>query len=136
MKSHEEQLVVKFGDADPAGVVFYPRLIMLAHEVVENLIRHSAIGWNAWFASPTYAVPIRRSEADFFRPMAAGQRFTARAKVEKVGETSVTFAVEFTSDQSEVAARVRTVHVFIDKLTGKPMTLPDAIRCVLEAAAN
>ena len=136
MKNHEEQLVIQFGDADPAGVVFYPRLITMAHEVVENLIRHSAIGWNAWFASPTYAVPIRRSEADFFRSMAAGQRFTARAKVEKVGETSVTFAVEFTSDQSEVTARVRTVHVFIDKSTGKPMTLPDAIRCVLGEAAS
>jgi acyl-CoA thioesterase FadM len=132
VKSHEEQAIVRFGDADPAGIIFYPRLIDLAHGVVENLIRHSAIGWSAWFDSPTHAMPIRKAEADFLRPMGAGESFKARAGIEKVGETSVTIDVAFRNNQGEVAARVRTVHVCVDKSTGQPTKLPDDIRRILE----
>lgn len=128
VKSHQEQVLIRFGDADPAGIIYFPRLIGLAHSVVENLIRQSSLGWTAWFASPDCVAPIRRAEADFFHPMAAGTVFTSQARVEKVGETSVTFLVEFLDDRRDVAARVRTVHVLVDKATGKPTTLNEAIR--------
>ena len=130
VRSHAEQVVIPFGDADPAGIVFYPRLIGLAHNAVENLIRSSSLGWSAWFASPNHGAPVRRVEADFLLPMAAGAAFTALAQVEKVGDTSVTFVVEFRGDRGKVAARVRTVHVLVDKATGKPTTLSEAMRHV------
>jgi len=120
--------VIAFGDSDPAGVIFYPRLIGLAHNVVENLIRLSPLGWNEWFASSHHAVPIRKAEADFLLPMAAGAVFAAHAQVEKVGETSVTFVVEFRGDRDQVAARVRTVHVLVDNATHKPAPLTEAMR--------
>ena len=130
VRNHAEQVVIPFGDADPAGIVFYPRLIALAHNVVENLIRDSSLGWSAWFASPDHGAPVCRVEADFLLPMAAGATFTAHAQVEKVGETSVAFVVEFRGDRGEVAALVRTVHVLVDKATGKPTTLSEAMRRV------
>jgi len=130
VRNHSEQVVIPFGDADPAGIVFYPRLIGLAHNAVENLIRDSSLGWSAWFASPDHGAPVRKVEADFLLPMTAGAVFTAHAQVETVGETSVTFVVEFRSDRHEVAARVRTVHVLVDKATGKPTALSEAMRRV------
>lgn len=131
MRTHEETVTVCFADADPAGVVFYPRAIALAHSVVENLVRHSDIGWRAWFASPDHAAPLRRAEADFLLPMRAGEIFTARAKVEKIGNSSLTFLVEFTNAAGEIAARIRTAHVMIDKATGKPVRITDEIRAAL-----
>jgi YbgC/YbaW family acyl-CoA thioester hydrolase len=131
MLSHEEKIVIRFADADPAGVVFYPRLIERAHDAVENMIRHSALGHAAWFGSARIAVPLRHAEAGFFRPMRPGESFTARAAVEKIGETSVTFAVEFTGADGASAAQVRTVHVAVDKATGHPMALPEAWRRAL-----
>jgi YbgC/YbaW family acyl-CoA thioester hydrolase len=131
MLSHEEKIVIRFADADPAGVVFYPRLIERAHDAVENMIRHSALGHAAWFDSARIAVPLRHAEAGFFRPMRPGESFTARAAVEKIGESSVAFDVEFTGADGASAAQVRTVHVAVDKATGHPMALPEAWRRAL-----
>ena len=136
MRSHAEQVVIPFGDADPAGIIFYPRLIGLAHNAVENLIRESPLGWAGWFASPDYAAPIRKAEADFLLPLAAGETFTARARVEEVGKTSVTFVVEFIAARDEVAAFVRTIHVLVDKTTGQPTPLTDAMRRALAGQEN
>lgn len=133
MACHEESVVVRFEDADPAGVVFYPRAIAMAHSVVENLIRRSAIGWAGWFASDTNAAPLRHAEADFFHPMRPGETFTARALVEKAGTTSVTFVVEFFSFDGSLAARVRTVHVLMDRASGRAMALTAEIRDALAA---
>jgi YbgC/YbaW family acyl-CoA thioester hydrolase len=131
MLSHEEKITIRFADADPAGVVFYPRLIERAHDAVENMIRHSAIGHAAWFGSKEIAVPLRHAEAGFFRPMRPGESYTARAAVEKIGETSVAFAVEFTGADGATAAQVRTVHVAVDRATGRPVALPQAWRRAL-----
>lgn len=131
MRSHEEVVTIGFADADPAGVIFYPRALALAHTVVENLIRHSSLGWAAWFSSSDYAAPLRHCEADFLKPMKPGERFTARADVEKMGDTSVSFLVEFTDKTGQTAVRIRTVHVLIDKRTGLPVPLTKEIRHAL-----
>lgn len=129
MRVHEEKITIRFADADPAGVIFYPRAIALAHSVVEDLIRHSPLGWEAWFASPTHAAPLRHAEADFLIPMRAGDIFQVSAIVEKLGSTSVSFVVEFIQPETgTTAARIRTVHVLVDKCTGKPTRLPISVR--------
>lgn len=131
MLTHEEIVVIRFSDADPAGVVFYPRALELAHAAVEEMIRRSPIGWAGWFASPEYAAPLRHAEADFLRPMRAGNEVTARARVEKLGETSVTFGVEFVDADGEIAARVVTKHVMVSKANGRAVPLSAAIRAAL-----
>jgi 1,4-dihydroxy-2-naphthoyl-CoA hydrolase len=135
MLCHQESATLRFDDADPAGVVFYPRAIALAHAVVENLIRHSPLGWEGWFASPTHAAPLRHAEADFLLPMRPAETFIARASVEKLGSTSLTFLVEFINAAGETAARIRTTHVLVDKATGRAMPLTTAIRSAFGAPA-
>jgi len=128
MRTFEQNVLIRFEDADPAGVVFYPRAIALAHGVIEEMIRSSSLGWEAWFASLTHAAPVRQAEANFLEPMAAGEKLSAKAQVECLGETSVTFLVEFRNEAQRIAARVRSVHVLIEKATGRPVRLTSAIR--------
>jgi acyl-CoA thioesterase FadM len=98
---------------------------------VENLIRCSPLGWEAWFASPTHAAPLRRAEADFFQPMRPGETFQTCAAVEKLGNSSVAFIVEFSDRADRTTARIRTVHVLIDKRSGEPVPLTAEIRSAL-----
>jgi acyl-CoA thioesterase FadM len=128
MLAIQQPVTIRFEDADPAGVVFYPRAIALAHAAVEDLVRQSTVGWDVWFNSPVHAAPLRRAEADFFLPMKPGQRFVAQAMVEQIGDTSVTFLVTFTDETGRLAARVRTVHVLIDKTSGRPRPLDENMR--------
>ena len=133
MLSREEIIHLSFGDADPAGVVFYPRALTLAHTAVENLVRHSQVGWERWFASPTHAAPLRRAEAEFFLPLCPGEQITARASVERVGKTSVTFRVDFLNAEGQTAANILTTHVLVDKATGRAVPLLDEIRSAFGA---
>lgn len=135
MLSASQAITIRFADADPAGVIFYPRALALAHAAVEDLVRHSPLGWDAWFASPRHAAPLRRAEADFFLPMKPGQSFEVRASVEQVGTSSMTFLVEFLDNDGNIAARIRTLHVFLDKATGRPLPLTGEIRAAFGAPA-
>jgi YbgC/YbaW family acyl-CoA thioester hydrolase len=128
MAAFRTNVTIRFEDADPAGIVFYPRAIALAHGVVEDLIRQTELGWHGWFDHHGLAAPVRHAEADFLAPMRAGESLTARAWVEKLGETSATFAVEFAGQDGEVRAQVRTIHVLVDRATGKPVPLTPEIR--------
>ncbi len=131
MHTHEENVTVRFEDADPAGLVFYPRAVAMAHALIEELIARSPLGWAGWFASPSYAAPVRKVDAEFLRPMRAGETFRARAEVERIGSTSVTFVVEL-GNADAPAARIRSVHVLIDKVTGRPVPVPGAVREALK----
>jgi 1,4-dihydroxy-2-naphthoyl-CoA hydrolase len=132
MLSREQATMIRFADADPAGVIFYPRAVALAHAAVEDLIRHSSLGWEAWFTSPSHAAPLRHAEAEFFQPMRPGETFTSVAMVEKLGNTSVSFLVEFNDAQGRTAARIRTVHVLVDKGNGGRLPLTAAIRAAFD----
>jgi len=128
----ETTVTIRFEDADPAGIVFYPRAIALAHGVIEDLIRQTALGWHGWFENHGLAAPVRHAEADFLAPMRAGETLRARAWVEKLGETSGTFVVEFAGAEGGVRARIRTVHVLVDRATNKAAALTPEIREALE----
>jgi len=128
----ETSVTIRFEDADPAGIVFYPRAIALAHGVVEDLIRQTELGWHGWFENHGLAAPVRHAEADFLAPMRAGETLQARAWVEKLGETSGTFIVEFLGKEGETRARIGTVHVLVDRGTKQPVELTPEVRRALE----
>jgi len=132
MAAYETKVIIRFEDADPAGIVFYPRAIALAHSVVEDLIRQTQLGWHGWFENHGLAAPVRHAEADFVQPMRAGETLLARAWVDQLGETSGTFAVEFSGQENDLRARIRTVHVLIDRGTKNPVALTPEVRQALE----
>lgn len=133
MIRHEAMNYLSFGDADPAGVIFYPRAFALAHQAVEDLVRQSSAGWDAWFASPMHAAPLRRAEAEFFLPMRPGEQIIIHAAVEKIGTTSVTFRIDFLNAAGQTAATIVTTHVLIDNTSGSAIPLPDDIRSAFGA---
>ena len=132
MPAFETSVTIRFEDADPAGIVFYPRAIALAHGVVEDLIRQTELGWHGWFDHHGLAAPVRHAEADFLAPMRAGETLRARAWVEKFGDTSGTFVVEFLGQEGETRARICTVHVLVDRSTKLPVALTPEVRRALE----
>jgi 4-hydroxybenzoyl-CoA thioesterase len=133
MQDQAASIILGFGDCDPAGVIFYPRVFALAHAALEEFLAVK-VGREAWFASPSHAFPVRQAEAEFHAPMRPGEMFRLAVAVEKVGGTSIAFAVEFLNSDGRVAARVRSVHVALDRDSGKPAPIPGKIRSALERA--
>jgi len=69
----------------------------------------------------------------FNKPLAYPEVLEAGLRVGKLGNSSVRYEIGiFQEGAAEAAAMGHFVHVFVDRATGKPAPIPDAIRSVLE----
>ena len=69
----------------------------------------------------------------FSKPLAYPEVLEAGLRVGKLGNSSVRYEIGiFQEGAAEAAAMGHFVHVFVDRATGKPARIPDAIRSALE----
>ena len=69
----------------------------------------------------------------FNKPLAYPKVLEAGLRVGKLGNSSVRYEIGiFQEGAAEAAAMGHFVHVFVDRATGKPAPIPDAIRSALE----
>ena len=69
----------------------------------------------------------------FNKPLAYPEVLEAGLRVGKLGNSSVRYEIGiFQKGAAEAAAMGHFVHVFVDRATGKPAPIPDAIRSALE----
>lgn len=76
------------------------------------------------------------SHCDYFSPLAFPQNLTVGIRVNKIGNSSVQYALAiFAGDQSEAAAAGEFVHVFVDRHSQQAVAIPDKLRHCLQAIA-
>ena len=64
-------------------------------------------------------------------------RITAGVSVERLGGSSVTYAIAlFRNDEDTAFANGRFVHVYVDRSTRRPVQLPDSWRAILGEIAQ
>ena len=69
----------------------------------------------------------------FNKPLAYPEVLEAGLRVGKLGNSSVRYEIGiFQEGAAEAAAMGHFVHVFVDRATGKPAPIPDAIRSALK----
>ena len=69
----------------------------------------------------------------FNKPLAYPEVLEAGLRVGKLGNSSVRYEIGiFQEGAAEAAAMGHFIHVFVDRATGKPAPIPDAIRSALE----
>lgn len=70
----------------------------------------------------------------FKKPLSFPQRIVAGIRIEHLGKTSVRYGMAlFAEGADEPAAEGHWVHVFVDRVTQRPVPIPDAVRTVFEA---
>jgi YbgC/YbaW family acyl-CoA thioester hydrolase len=131
----EQNLLISFGDTDPQGFIYFARAFELAHQAVEKWLNESTLGWAYWFQNPEFAVPIRKSSAEFLAPLRVGTTVRLLLTVKEIGTTSVTFLSEFyNSANAQLLASVQTTHVFVDKKSFQKREIPGAIRLLISSS--
>jgi acyl-CoA thioester hydrolase len=69
----------------------------------------------------------------FHKPLAFPERIDAGLRVARLGTSSVTYEIAlFREGDAEPAATGRFVHVWVDRATQRPATIPPAIRAALQ----
>ena len=123
---------VRFGECDPAGVVYYPVFFHWFHEAME-----------AWFAEAVgvaYAdvlkeigFPAAKTESAFQAPCRLGDRLHVQVRIQRLGTRSMTlgFCV-LGAEDGQVRATGQTVCVCIqasgDGFDFSSAPIPDALR--------
>ena len=134
--SYRTERIVRFGDVDHAGIVYYPRLLDYLHVAMEDFFRDFVgIDYALLMDEHRYAFPTVRLEVDFHRPLRFGAVVEIELEVERLGSSSLTWRYvmqEGSSGERTAEARVVTVGIDLDRFQKAP--IPDWLRARLGAS--
>jgi 4-hydroxybenzoyl-CoA thioesterase len=132
---YRAEIVVRFGDLDEAGIVYYPRLVNYFHVAMEEFFREALeIDYPRFLTEHRLGLPAARLEVDFLKPLRYGDHLEIEVAIDKIGTSSIVWRYRiFRPADSEAAttARVVTVNVDMDSFDKRPV--PDWLRAKLEA---
>ncbi len=130
---------VRFGDCDPAGIVYFPRFFDLFHQAMETWFpAELGFGYDEFIRGRKLGFPAVRSEADFERPSRFGETLAIELRVTRIGRTSIGFGYAITGPQGESRVRGASVCVCMDldpnsPNQGRGVELPADLRARIEA---
>lgn len=118
MQLHVHRRIVRFGECDPAGILYYPRYFEWFHEAMES--------WFQASLGPPYVELIRgrglgfpavHTQASYHRPCAFGADVGVELRVARLGRSSVDLRFAIRAATGELHARGQTVvvQVVIDR---------------------
>jgi acyl-CoA thioesterase FadM len=125
---------VKWGETDPAGMVYTPRFLDYAVEAVEAFYAE-VIGVDWYRLRQEFAMgsPLVHASLDFFKPLFPAQPFELVLTVEHVGRSAIAFAVFGRDGDGERCFEARLVTSLIDRPQLKSIRIPDDFRERIEA---
>jgi 1,4-dihydroxy-2-naphthoyl-CoA hydrolase len=130
----EYELRLGMSSVDAAGVLFYPELFRHTHDAYEAFMADRGLDLAHLLREGRYGLPIARAEADYLGPLRHGEQVRIKVEVSRIGERSFTIQCELTDSRGHACARVTTVHVCVDRATGRATALPEALRLRLGQA--
>lgn len=126
----EIHVVVRFGDTDPYGVVYFASYFRYCHHGIEEFLRHVGLPPHQVLRSPEegYGLPVVGAACDFLKPVWYGETLRLRVSVAAARSKSVTFGFHFFREtRDEVVARGQATIVTIDR-QWQSRFLPDRVR--------
>ena len=129
-------LTVRLHHTDAAGVIFYSRLLELAHDAYEALLEQAGLGIGKILVQGEVRLPVVAVEAQFARPIRAGDRLRVELTLTRSGDHSYQVAYRFRDPAGTEVARAATRHVALDATHGRPTALPEALRGIVDGAAS
>lgn len=124
---------IRYSDTDLQGVVFNGNYFTYFDDALADFFDVLGLPESV-MAERGHDVTVARAEADFKSAGMPGETMVVGARVERIGNTSITFGLSIWDEDSErVVAEGREVYVILDRGTGRPVSVPDYLRTALEA---
>ena len=125
---------VRWGDCDPAGIIYTPRVLDYAMEIMESWYREVVgVPWLKLNREMSMGAPTVRVELDFFRAPAPGQDMVLDLLVEDLGRSAITFLVTGRDRSGKAYFRAKLISCFISRPAFKPIAIPQEFRDRIQA---
>jgi acyl-CoA thioester hydrolase len=122
----EHELRVRFGEADPQGIVFNAHYVAWFDVALTELFRAALGSWSAMNERGVDAV-VAELGVRFLAPARADDLVTLRIWIEQLGTTSMRSVVEVQRD-GELLVEGRMRHVFVDARGWTKTPVPEFVR--------
>lgn len=128
---HSQDYVVRFGEIDHAGVMYYPAIFDRIHRAFEDFwLAATGSSYAQILDGDGIGFPLVDLQSSFRQPFRFGEIMQVQLSVLRIGDKSITFAIALRGkdDVGEPRARVRLVAgvIAMDTFTGVP--LPERYR--------
>jgi 4-hydroxybenzoyl-CoA thioesterase len=119
-------LIVRFGDVDSAGIVYYPRYPHYLHVGMERFFQDGlGIDYADLTVGQQFGLPTVHLEVDYRSPLRYGDRVDMEIEIGKIGTTSVEWLYTLRRESDgEIAATARTVTVAMNLATIEKLEVP------------
>lgn len=135
--SFSTRITVRFGETDPAGLVYYPRLLHYCHVAFEEFFAaRCGVAYAHLVARARVGFPTVRVEAEFRQPLVYGDEVDVSVAVTRVGHSSVTF--EYTlrrAGDETLCARATLVQVAMNLDTRRAVEIAAPYRAAFSQHA-
>lgn len=123
------QRTILFGDCDPAGIVFTPRISYFIVEAVQDYLTHLLGGSGIRQISRMGVMPPGRAlSMEFLAPMAWDDVISIEVSHQPPGDSSFTCLLVARHASNEIAFRASFTQVCVDPANRRPVPLPDELR--------
>lgn len=131
---------VRWGDCDPAGIMYFPRFFERFHDAMERWFEESlGLPYDALIMGRRLGLPSVHTEADFRVPCRFGERLVVELRVAKLGRSSIELGYRVVvGGEAEPRLTGRTVCALMDLDPARPtharaVPWPEDLRARIEA---
>jgi 4-hydroxybenzoyl-CoA thioesterase len=126
---YRKQILVRFGDCDAAGIVFYPRYLDMFNSLVEDWCREELnFSFSEIVTHRGWGLPTVHLEVDFFAPSVFGDVLSTTLSVTALGKTSINLNIALLGPDSVDRVRGKVTLVLVDRKQLRPISIPDEVR--------
>ena len=124
---------VRFGDCDPAGLVYYPVIFHYCHVAMEEFFAaRYGVPYAQLMRDERVGFPTVNVRAEFFAPLVYGDEAEIAVAVERVGRSSVTLRYEVRrAGDGTLCASSAQVHAAMNLDTRKAVPVGERLRRAL-----
>ena len=132
------RITVRFGDCDPAGLVYYPVLLHYCHAAMEEFFAaRCGVDYARLTADERLGFPTVNLRAEFFAPLVYGDEVLVEVWASAVGRTSVTFEYRLRRAlDKEMCASATLVQVCMNLDARRAVPVPEALRRAFEQSPD
>jgi 4-hydroxybenzoyl-CoA thioesterase len=127
--AYRKQILVRFGDCDAAGIVFYPRYFDMFNSLVEDWFGEELdFSFTEIVTRRGWGLPTVHLEVDFVAPSVFGDVLSAILRVTAIGTTSIDLDITLQGPDKVDRVRGKVVLVLIDRQQHRAIAIPDQLR--------
>jgi 4-hydroxybenzoyl-CoA thioesterase len=132
------RITVRFGDCDPAGLVYYPVIFHYCHVALEEFFAaRCGVPYDRLMRDERLGFPTVNVRAEFFAPLVYGDEAEVVVAVARLGRSSVTLQYEVSrAGDRTLCARSEQVHAAMNLDARRAVEISARLREAFSGAAQ